>query len=83
GPMHIAVAAGTESVALFGPVDERVYGPFSPAPGHVVVKKDTACRPCYKNFKLPDCNFGRECLNSITTDEVFKEVLNLLGKGGN
>jgi len=83
GPMHIAVAAGTESVALFGPVDERVYGPFSRSPGHVVVKKNIACRPCYKNFKLPDCNFGRECLNSITTDEVFKEVLNLLGKGGN
>lgn len=78
GPMHMAVAARTKSVSMFGPVDERVYGPFSQSRRHIAVKKDLSCRPCYRNFRLARCKLGRICLNSITADEVFKVAAGLL-----
>ncbi|MEW6269903.1 MAG: glycosyltransferase family 9 protein [Thermodesulfobacteriota bacterium] len=36
GPMHLAAAAGVPCVALFGPKDPVVYGPYGA--GHVVVR---------------------------------------------
>lgn len=36
GPMHLAAAAGVRCVALFGPKDPAVYGPYGP--GHVVLR---------------------------------------------
>ncbi len=30
GPLHLSSAVGTPSVALFGPKDPRVYGPYNP-----------------------------------------------------
>jgi len=57
GLMHLSAALNTPTIALFGPSDERIYGPWSaqnPSPhrtvrgepftGHVrQVKEDTAC----------------------------------------
>ena len=37
GPLHLASAVGTPSVALFGPKDPRTYGPYNPR--HRVVLK--------------------------------------------
>jgi ADP-heptose:LPS heptosyltransferase len=37
GPLHLASAVGVPSVALFGPKDPRVYGPYNPL--HRVVYK--------------------------------------------
>lgn len=71
GPMHIAVAVGIKSVSIFGPVDELVYGPYPESNKHIVMKNNIQCRPCYKEFKLPECKINKECLNSITVDEVF------------
>lgn len=39
GPLHLCSAVGTPSVALFGPKDPRVYGPYSPR-HHVVYKAE-------------------------------------------
>lgn len=36
GPLHLAVAVGTSSVALFGPTDEAICGPYGT--GHIVVR---------------------------------------------
>jgi ADP-heptose:LPS heptosyltransferase len=30
GPMHLAAAVGTPVLAIFGPTDPAIYGPFSP-----------------------------------------------------
>ncbi|MFH1857715.1 MAG: glycosyltransferase family 9 protein, partial [Candidatus Omnitrophota bacterium] len=32
GILHVAVATGVPSVTFFGPVDEKIYGPFGPPP---------------------------------------------------
>ena len=63
GPMHLASAAGAPVVALFGPKDPRVYGPyFGP---RAIVEKPLDCRPCRKR----SCDDPR-CMLTITPDDV-------------
>ena len=81
GPLHIAVALGVKTVSIFGPVDDKVYGPYPPSEKHIVIKKDLPCRPCYYNFKMPVCERNRECLKEISVDEVFEAAKNVLNTG--
>ncbi|MCX5713843.1 MAG: glycosyltransferase family 9 protein [Candidatus Omnitrophica bacterium] len=74
GVLHIGVALGIKTVSIFGPVDEQVYGAYPESIEHIVIKKSLLCRPCYRNFRLEICNMDRECLNSISTNEVFDAV---------
>ena len=78
GPLHMAVAEGINTVSIFGPVDDLVYGPYPPDENHLVVKKDLSCRPCYRNFMMPQCDREKECLKSISTEEVLTCVRRLL-----
>jgi lipopolysaccharide heptosyltransferase II len=78
GPLHMAVAAGTKTVSVFGPVNEVVYGPYPRSNQHVVLKWDMECRPCYNNFRLPPCDKDGECLKSISVEKVFDAVVKLL-----
>ena len=80
GPIHIAVSLGVSTVSIFGPVDEKVYGPYPSSEKHIVIKKDFPCRPCYKKFKLPSCPYFRRCLTSIGVNDVFGAVKELLGR---
>lgn len=78
GPLHMAVALGVKTVSIFGPVDEKTYGPYSSSSEHIVVsRKDLKCRPCYKKFKYNDCK-SRVCLASISVEEVFGAAERLL-----
>ena len=79
GPLHLAVASGTQTLSIFGPVDENIYGPY-PRGAHVVVKKDLACRPCYRRFRKASCEH-LSCLRDISVEDVFKEAERLLAKG--
>jgi len=79
GPLHVAVALGVRTISIFGPVDEKTYGPFPPDDTkHIVIKKDLSCRPCYRKFKIPICKYGRRCLNDIRPEEVFEAVKKLM-----
>ena len=73
GPLHIASSQGIETVSIFGPVDEKVYGPYPPSEKHTVIKSNIDCSPCYKHFKLPKCN-TRKCLEDISVEEIFNNV---------
>lgn len=77
GPLHVAVALGVKTVSIFGPVDEKVYGPY-PAAGHAVIQNGIDCRPCYRGFKMPVCERDRACIKSIGTQEVFEAVRRML-----
>lgn len=46
GPMHLAAAVGTPVVALFGPTAPWRTGPYGE--GHVVLRQDLTCSPCFK-----------------------------------
>ncbi len=67
GPMHMAAAAGIPVVALFGPTDERKWGPWGS--GHVIVSKYLACHPC-KPHKCGD----HQCMDRISTLEALEAV---------
>ena len=79
GPLHLAAALGIKTVSIFGPVDDKTYGPYpSDENQHLVVKKSLECQPCYKNFRVPDCE-DRKCLD-IDVEEVYSAVKRLSDK---
>lgn len=70
-PLHIAYAAKTPVVTLFGPTDHRRHA--IPNAKQVIIKKDLACSPCYKRR----CR-KHSCMEEITVEEVFEAVKHLL-----
>lgn len=54
GPTHVALAVGTPTVAVFGPSDERRYGPFGEWPDGSPVGEAVANPPL-----PPEGDFGR------------------------
>jgi len=81
GPLHLAVFLGVPTVSLFGPTDERVYGPYHTEENrgkHAVITKETGCRPCYTAFRMKECTEHYRCLEGITPEEVFAAVKKML-----
>ncbi|MDE2027407.1 MAG: glycosyltransferase family 9 protein, partial [Candidatus Omnitrophica bacterium] len=76
GPLHVAVAAGVKTVSIFGPVDPQIYGPY-PAQGHVVVRKELPCQPCYRRFRMARCEHIN-CLKELSVEEVYRKVADIL-----
>ncbi len=64
GPMHIASALGISQVAIFGPKDPVIYGPYQK--NAIVVRKEFDCSPCTKRT----CD-DPICITSITPEDVF------------
>jgi ADP-heptose:LPS heptosyltransferase len=73
GPLHMACAANTPTVALFTPTDPLLCGPYFASHVTVLQKKPT-CFPCLKK----QCQ-DPFCLLQISPDEVLKTALNILG----
>ncbi|MDD5487616.1 MAG: glycosyltransferase family 9 protein [Candidatus Omnitrophica bacterium] len=73
-PLHIASAVGTPTVAIFGPTDEKKYGPL--AEKSVVLNPRIGCRPCGKGScqkRPPD-----GCINDVTVEEVYRAAEKIL-----
>jgi len=73
-PMHIAAAMNTPCVALFGPSNEKIWGPWQVK--HAVLTKEYSCRPC----GLDGCGNGKvsDCLMAINAEEVVSAVVEIL-----
>ena len=72
GPMHIAAAVGTPTIALFGPTCPVRHRPY--AEGHCVIEKRVPCRPCYK----PKCKLKKSpnlCMTEIKPEEVVETII--------
>lgn len=79
GPLHIAVALGVKTVSIFGPVDEKIYGPYPANETHrVITEYETPCRPCYDKFKMPECKMDYHCLSEISPLVVADTCFDLL-----
>lgn len=79
GPMHIAVACGVPTTAIFGPTTKEL-GFFPYGPGHKVIERDLSCRPCGLHGGK-ECPLGHfNCMRSISVDDVFKVVAESLQK---
>ena len=68
GPMHIAAAVGTPTIALFGPTDPARHKPYGT--GHTIIENPVDCRPCYKRTCHRD-DAPHLCMTEISTVEVI------------
>ena len=68
GPVHLAAAAGTPVVGLYGPTNPARNGPWSPE--DVCVSRFDGCR-CHHKRR---CTAAAWCLDTIAVDEVIGAV---------
>lgn len=66
GPMHMANSLNVPVVAIFGPTDPQLTGPYQQP--SMVVKKETACWPC----RYRECPTDHRCMESISAADVFR-----------
>jgi len=74
GPMHIAAGVKTPLVAIFGPQNPAIVGPYTSEKLYSVLYKEVNCRPCNKKRCARPI-----CLDLITPDEVYERCAELLG----
>jgi ADP-heptose:LPS heptosyltransferase len=73
GPMHFSGLLNIPCVALFSSRD--VKGRWEPYGfNHTIIRKEIDCQYCM----LETCPKNNECLNKITSDEVFNEITKYL-----
>ena len=75
GPMHIAAAVGTPTIALFGPTSSRRHRPYGE--GHYIIEKPVVCRPCYKRT-CPRKDKPNLCMTEIHPQEVVNQILKVI-----
>ena len=75
GPMHVAAAMQVPVVAVCGPTDSRVFGPYTAPERHRLIQKAVRCRPCSKN----DCP-DPKCLTAISPEDVITAAGELLDR---
>jgi ADP-heptose:LPS heptosyltransferase len=83
-PQHIASSVGVPVVSLFGPTDPANFHPWGVP--HRIVRCELGCSPCFHwlgsplqylpTWDNPTCQ--RECMRSITAQQVIGELENLL-----
>lgn len=78
GPLYVADAVDTPTVAIFGPNNAKEQSPQSKH--HRIIYKDIYCAPCSSIFLgARVCKEGHlRCLKEITVDEVFGVVQDLI-----
>lgn len=76
-PMHMAAAVGTPVVALFGPSDSDIWGPFTEKRIIISRKHEFPCVPCNKD----GCGGSKKsrCLDEITAREAIDAIERLIG----
>lgn len=72
GPMHIAFALKTPTIALFCPTNPELCGPYH-VENTIVIKKPQTCNPCIGK----KC-YNPLCMEQITPQEVISAASSLL-----
>lgn len=75
GSMHIAVSAGAPVIALFGPTDPGITGPYGEGSYRVITKQKSCDVPCYDLL----CK-DNKCMAAIGVDDVLKAADEMFGK---
>lgn len=71
GPLHLAAAVGTPTVALFGPADPIEFAPWGPPEYHAVLTSSIGCRPCRILDWTGDDPENHPCVRDITVGQVL------------
>lgn len=75
GPMHIAFALNTKTIALFGPCSPEQYGNSNHA---IQFYKKVHCSPCVHKHLIPPCRGNNICMKNICVNEVCEAVAHSL-----
>jgi lipopolysaccharide heptosyltransferase II len=75
GPMHLAAAVGTPTVAIFGSTSPTWTAPYGE--GHRVLHEPPPCNPCFQR----ECSIGMLCLDGVSAERVLGAAHALLRKG--
>ena len=78
GAMHLAAAAHTPTVTLFGPADPVEFAPWGDPCRHAVVTSDIACRPCRILDWRHDNPAYHPCVNDIAVEQVMEAASRVL-----
>jgi ADP-heptose:LPS heptosyltransferase len=76
GPMHMALAVGTPTVAIFGPTFADRFGPKDLSKNKVV-RSSLPCSPCWHPDTTIACK-AANCLKGIAVDEVMAAIEELV-----
>lgn len=83
GVVHVATAVGTPVVAVFGPSNDRAWGPYPvDDPHHQVVREQLTCTPCIHrghSFGTPQGCPARTCLAFVEPDTVLTAAERAVG----
>lgn len=79
GPLHVARAVGTPTVALFGPTDPAQFGPHPRNRGtHEVLRLPWRCIPCGRLDYNPDELTYHLCVKLIEPEQVLAAARRVL-----
>ena len=74
GILHLAVAAGTPTVHLYGPVGPDAFGPWGDPARHRVVFTSLACAPCNRLDYPPEYLPAHRCIRDISVERVVGAI---------
>jgi len=77
GPAHLAAALGIPTVAVFGPTDERVFGPRGCAKVRVIAERQCNSPCCYP-WSMAPCSSPCPCLANLSPDKVLRAARELI-----
>lgn len=78
GGLHLAVASGAPTLALYGPVDPAAFGPWGDPARHQVVMSPLPCAPCNRlDYTLAEVP-GHPCLRVIPPAVITRRAEQLL-----
>ncbi len=72
GPMHLASALQCPVLAIFGPTDEHIYGPF--AQDQNIVRLNLPCAPCMSGVCLIKTH---DCMKDLSVEKVYQKFCNI------
>ncbi len=78
GPMHMAAAAGTPVLAVFGATDPKRTGPYG-GRHRVVVAENLDCRPCFSDRCARK---DLACMNRLSAERVVAQAMEMLTPTG-
>lgn len=73
GPLHIAAAMNTPTIAISVAGKAEESNPRSKDIKHVFIQKQITCKPCIDK----KCKY-QKCMLQITSNEVFDQIINLI-----
>jgi heptosyltransferase II len=75
GLLHVAAAAGTPSIGIFGPTSPWHWAPLNPLAAVIETTSELPCRPCHK----PVCRLAHHrCMRDIAPEQVLAEARGVL-----